>query len=71
VRWWETLARLAMEGIEDFLEVRVGGLLSPLPAGIVTERSAGPPGDDFAEPVPAGEAMFAYLDEQNRLHVLV
>jgi malonyl CoA-acyl carrier protein transacylase len=92
VRWWETLARLAMEGIDDFVEVRVGGLLSPLPAGIVTERAASPvralreaparPGlddevlaavaadYDSSEAVPSPDSLFAYHDDQNRLHVL-
>ena len=65
VRWWETLARLAMEGIETFVEVRAGGLLSPLPAGIVRERAPRPSSVASAEP------LFSYQDEQNRLHVLV
>jgi [acyl-carrier-protein] S-malonyltransferase len=94
VRWWETLARLAMQGIDTFVEVRVGGLLSPLPAAIVTERAprssraasrrspsadagllaemlaAAPGAVDSSESVPSADALFAYRDEQNRLHVL-
>jgi [acyl-carrier-protein] S-malonyltransferase len=92
VRWWETLARLAMEGVDTFIEVRAGGLLSPLPAGIVSERSARPartrgrhqgapdtglldealraaPEEDHSS--PSIDALYAYHDEQNRLHVLV
>jgi malonyl CoA-acyl carrier protein transacylase len=65
VRWWETLARLAMEGIETFVEIPVGGLIVPLPAGIVTERAAPAASDAAAEPV------FAYFDDESRLHVLV
>lgn len=61
VRWWETLARLAMEGVEHFVEVCVGGLVAPLPAGIVIERAARPVTD---------ESMFAYFDDQNHMHVL-
>ncbi len=90
VRWWETLARLAMEGVETFFEVCVGGLLSPMPAGIVTERAPRAPESGAAVPrehevgvaprmpegggggdSPAGDAIFAYFDEQNCLHVLV
>jgi [acyl-carrier-protein] S-malonyltransferase len=81
VRWWETLARLAMEGVETFLEISVGGLLSPLPAGIVTERAARPPRLPRAAPgsepagasagEPIGEPVFAYFDDENHLHVLV
>jgi malonyl CoA-acyl carrier protein transacylase len=75
VRWWETLARLAMEGVETFLEISVGGLLSALPAGIVTERAAEAPGVAravrSAEADPAEAEVFAYFDDDNRLHVLV
>ena len=65
VRWWETLARLAMEGIESFVEISVGGLIVPLPAGIVSERAA--PGGSRSD----AESVFAYFDEESRLHVLV
>jgi [acyl-carrier-protein] S-malonyltransferase len=85
VRWWETLARLAMEGIDTFLEISVDGLISPLPAGIVTERAARPSAEPaprlapVPEPAPAtpgeadpaGEAVFAYFDDENRLHFLI
>jgi len=50
VRWWETLARLAMEGVDTFLEVRAGGLLSPLPAGIVSDRPIRPSRTRAARP---------------------
>lgn len=86
VRWWETLARLAMEGIETFVEISVGGLLAPLPAGIVTGRAPQPSGEapaarpDAASvlvpsneggPGSSAEPVFAYFDDDNRLHVLV
>jgi malonyl CoA-acyl carrier protein transacylase len=83
VRWWETLARLAMEGIETFVEISVGGLLSPLPAGIVTGRAPRPPvvAPGAVGPVlvqaaptdaePAVDPVFAYFDDENRLHVLI
>ena len=79
VRWWDTLARLAADGVETFLEISVGGLLSPLPAGIVTDRAARPyvaAAAPQAPPRPAPQAdvpegVFAYFDEENRLHVLV
>jgi [acyl-carrier-protein] S-malonyltransferase len=99
VRWWETLARLAMEGVDNFIEICVGGLVSPLPDGIVIGRAEHPaPGDpeseqpeaadpqagthigilaavadtaDIAGPDSGGETIFAYFDDQNRMHVLV
>jgi malonyl CoA-acyl carrier protein transacylase len=85
VRWWETLARLAMEGVETFIEVRASGLLSQLPAGIVTERESPPAraretafvasavaaAEPAADDGSSVDALYAYHDEQNRLHVLV
>ena len=66
VRWWETLARLAMQGVDTFLEITGAGLLSTLPAGIVTERAPRP-----SEADGATDTVVAYSDEQDRLHVLV
>lgn len=71
VRWWETLARLAVHGVENFIEISLGGLLSPLPAGLATQQAQHPWSDTLWGDAAAEEAAFAYFDDDNRLHVLV
>jgi hypothetical protein len=58
----------ASEGIESFVEISFGGLVSLLPAGIVTKRATRP---STVAPVVDDAAVFAYFDEENKLHVLV